>query len=106
MTNYSNYQELFGDLAIIPESGFDLWVKKSIAEIETYINTRLSEIKTDNAVLCIFEVAEHLYKIWETRGIKSENTDGYSVTYDSGMHGIYDIIRKYLGEYLYRGVEI
>lgn len=106
MTRYSNYQALFGDLAIIPESGFDLWVKKSIAEIDTYITVPIAEIKTENAQLCIFEVAESLYKSWEKSGIKSENTDGYSVTYDAKEQDICSIIRKYLGEYCYRGVEI
>ena len=106
MILYSNYQELFGDLAIIPESGFDLWVKKSIAEIDRYLSTPVSEIQTENSRLCIFEVAECIYRSWQNSGIKSENTDGYSVTYDGQKADIYSIIRRYMSEYLFRGVEV
>lgn len=106
MIFYSEYQALFGDLAIIPESGFDLWVKKSIAEIDRFINVPVSEIETDNARLCILEVTECIYQSSQNSGIRSENTDGYSVTYYDRKSDVYGIIKKYLGEYLYRGVDL
>lgn len=93
-------------MAIIPESGFDLWVKKSVAEIDRYLSTPVLNIETENSRLCIFEVAECIYRSWQKSGIKSENTDGYSVTYDEQKSDICGIIRRYMSEYLFRGVEI
>lgn len=101
---YADYQLLFGDFTKIPESGFDRWMVRSIAEVNRYLCCSLDEIEDDNKVLCILEVAESLYLAEENRGIKAENTDGYSVSYCEAGIDIMPILRRYLPKYIYRGV--
>ncbi|MBE7015574.1 MAG: hypothetical protein E7417_01985 [Ruminococcaceae bacterium] len=104
--NYSDYQLLFGDFTKIPESGFDRWMIRSIGEINRYLCRPLEEIEEEDKNLCIFEVAECLYLAEENRGIKAENTDGYSVSYAETGIDIMPILRRYLPKYLYRGVDL
>lgn len=104
--SYDVYKALYGDSAKIPQSAFEPAMFKSCAEINRYINCDITDLSEEVAVLCVFEVGEILYLESVRLGVKSENTDGYSVTYDSKKAEIYPVIKRYLVNYLYRGVDV
>ena len=104
--SYDEYIVLFGGLAKIPEEAFEIWTLRSALEINRYISVPLETLEDDMAKLCMIEVAESLYSYSQRDGILSENTDGYSVTYDKAKSDIYPIIKRHLAGYLYRGVEL
>ena len=106
LPTYLDYTAYFGDLAKIPESAFDLFLHRSVMEINRYITTKIEELSSKEALLCIMEVADLLHTVLERDGILSENTDGYSVTYGDNTVTVYSIVKRCLGDYLYRGVEL
>ena len=64
----------------------------------------------NRAKCAVCEMAEILYTDEKRGGETSENTDGYSVSYDTGKSlasTLYDVARVYLGDtgLLYAGVE-
>ena len=102
---YAEYKEVFGD-SKIPEEAFDLWALRSALEINRYITVPVESLDDDMAKLCICEVAELLYEYSGREGIMSENTDGYSVSYDGKAAKVYPVIKKCLPGYVYRGVDL
>ena len=64
----------------------------------------------NRAKYAVCEMAEILYADEKRNGKTSENTDGYSVSYDTGKSlssTLYDVVRVYLGDtgLLYSGVD-
>lgn len=60
-----------------------------------------SEIWCNRAKCAVCEMAEILYSDEKRNGKTSENTDGYSVSYDTGksLGGmLYDVVQVYLGD--------
>ena len=106
LPTYGDYKVYYGDLAKIPESAFDLFIHRSVTEINLLISKAVEEMNDSSAGLCILEVADFLHTVLEREGILSENTDGYSVTYSGGTRTITSIVKRYLGAYMYRGVEL
>ena len=106
LPTYSDYTKSFGELARIPQSAYELMVRRAVCEINQYVSTDVAKLEADVANPCILEVAELLYDVLMRDGVISENTDGYSVTYGDRQVSIYSIIKKYLIGYLYRGVEL
>lgn len=102
------YNENYGGDSKIPASLFPLFERRAENEL-MYITGGKIKGKDDECIkTCICEMAEFLYQCLEKSGIKSENNDGYSVTYQER-----DIKRELLKiaqvnlngtEFLFRGV--
>lgn len=103
------YNESYGGEGKIPASLFSLWEKRAEAVL---MNVTSGKIKGQEILecvkFCICEIAEFLYKQENMSGIKSENNDGYSVSYQERdtKKEILKIAEMYLSEtdFLYRGV--
>ena len=97
-------------IAKIPAEQFVIWGNRALAELNTRTLSRVMQENEDNIAIqqCICEIAEALY-VEETVGnIKSENNDGYSVTYvddETTKDKIKRICERYLANtgLLYRG---
>lgn len=121
--NYDEYIELGGTLEEAPFNVLELKAQKSV---DKYTFGRLMNLdeQINEVKVCIFELIKLLasYESYTShdKSISSENTDGYSVSYNSGdenvsksnLAEIKGIIRTYLDEcrlddgtpYLYIGV--
>ncbi len=98
--NYSFYKSNFGGTLIPPEL-FNRFLFKA----QTYLKkvTFSREIPEDykrNVSFALCEMAEVFFRRQSAFGIKSENTDGYSVTYsdNSIFEELYQIAELYLGD--------
>ena len=94
----------------LPEKYFDLYAAKAWRELEALLTSEETENYSEKINLTVCEIAEELYRGEKTRGIKSENIDGYSVTYADGdftRKNIINIAVRNLGNtgLLYLGVE-
>ena len=119
---YMEYKGLGGTLSEMP---FNLLEYKSRKIIDKYTSGRLVDLETqvNEVKLCVYELIIELngdFTEGKNNDVASENTDGYSITYQniskeqiSGKNKeIEDIINSYLGNckledgtpYLYRGV--
>lgn len=75
------YNENYGGDTKIPASLFPLFERRAENEL-IYITGGKIKGKDDECIkICICEMAEFLYECLEKSGLKSENNDGYSVTY-------------------------
>ena len=123
--NYVEYKAMGGSLDQMP---FNLLEKEAEQYVDKYTFGRLKDLEEQlqDTKLCIFKLIDVIdsYNEYETqkKGISSENTDGYSVSYTtpstdlSKVKGIevYNIINTYLADcklengipYLYRGTDI
>ena len=122
-TTYEFYQTSYGG-CLIPEKDW----KRSVRKAESYLDSILHQVPAENQVelvqLALCESAELVWQDEQQRSehggrrVKSENTDGYSVTYaaDGGASDgdgdflaqrIYACLRRYLGHtgLLYAGVD-
>ena len=103
------YNENYGGEGKIPASLFPLWEKRATAELLRITGGKIKGHKTECVRFCVCEIAEFLYENAKTSGMRSENNDGYSVTYQDRdiKKEILKIAETYLGEtdFLYRGVE-
>ena len=106
LPTYQDYTQHFGDFAKIPQGAFDLFLHRAVTEINAFITERVEDLTGENQTFCILEAADLLHTDAECGGIISENTDGYSVTYEKGNADVYAIVKKYLPEYIFRGVEL
>lgn len=101
------YGRTFGSDAKIPLEKFGLWEKRALAEINCILARKLPEDDDENAKMCICEVAEFLYENEKRNCIQSENTDGYSVRFETvdKKKELFGIIKKWFSgsELLYRG---
>jgi hypothetical protein len=120
---YDEYQELGGTL---DEAPFNLLEFEAQKNIDKYTFGRLKNLneQINEVKLCIFKLIQliNTYSTYENqnKSISSENTDGYSVSYNQATENVFkakineikDIIKTYLSEcrledgtpYLYVGV--
>ncbi len=103
------YNENYGGDSKIPASLFPLFERRAENELMYITGGKIKGKDDEHIKICICEMAEFLYQCLEKSGIKSENNDGYSVTYQER-----DIKRELLKiaqvnlngtEFLFRGVE-
>lgn len=98
---------LGGRKALIPLSDFLYYERRAEAELSSVTMRKIERAEiTDNIRLCVCEVMECIYSFDKRGDIKSENNDGYSVTYtdENKDDKIYSIASKYLPhKLLYRG---
>lgn len=97
MVGYEFYTDNFGG-ASIPESA---WMRLSIkaeTKLKKYTFNRIKEL--DNVMKCaICDMAEYIFDYESRKGKTSENTDGYSVSYDTSESyesKMYEIASDYL----------
>ena len=81
---YAYYSDSFGGL-LIPQSKFDRYSAKAERLVNFVTQRRIKEV-TDEVKNAVCAAAEASYEIRSSvanvpQGVKSENTDGYSVTY-------------------------
>lgn len=109
MNNLTFYNENYGGDSKIPASLFPLWEKRAENELLRITGGKIRGKDDDAVKRCICEMAELLYEYSELCGIKSENNDGYSVSYQNRdiKAELTEIAKVYLfgTEYLYRGVD-
>jgi len=87
-----------------------MYVAKAWRELESLLASKPEEQHFDSVTCAVCEIAEEIYKGEGRQGIKSENIDGYSVTYadeTSLKRKIIEIAVKRLHKtgLLYMGVE-
>ena len=103
------YNENYGGDTKIPAAAFSLWERRALTELMDLTSGRIAEKDDDNTKMCICEMAELMYDYCQSRGIESENNDGYSVRYKKRdiKQELFKIANTYLGKtgYLYRGVD-
>lgn len=110
---YEYYTEIYGGTKILEND----WLRvsqKAEQRLNGYTFGRLpdeweGESWCDRAKCAVCEMTEILYADEKRSGKTSENTDGYSVSYDTGKSlgsTLYDVVRVYLGDtgLLYAGV--
>lgn len=109
---YSFYHNVYnnGLKGLIPAESFGLCVTKAWREVNAMLTSEYTEEHSDLVKKCVCEVAEEIYENAKKQGIKSENIDGYSVTYADGINPkklIKNIIISRLGDtgLLYGGVD-
>ena len=105
---YNTYNN--GYAGVIPSDSFGMYAAKARYQIEAMLTSDQAEAHTEIIRLCICEVADKLYEDAKKQGIKSENIDGYSVTYADSANAkkdVKNIIIRWLGDtgLLYTGVE-
>ena len=122
---YDEYQALGGTLDLMP---FNLLEFEARQSVDRFTFGRLKELDTqlEDTKLCMFKLINLIdsYNKYEVqnKGIASENTDGYSISYSTPSTDItktknteiYDIIKEYLVDceledgtpYLYRGTDV
>ncbi len=103
------YNENYGGDSKIPASLFPLFERRAENEL-IFITGGKIKGKDDECIkICICEMAEFLYECLEKSGIKSENNDGYSVTYQERdiKQELVKIAQTNLfgTEFLFRGVD-
>lgn len=102
------YEEFCGGDFKIPAAEFERWERAAYFELSRITGGKSTQSLEECVKICICEIAELLYKMEMQGKIKSENNDGYSVTYQEGdtKNALTDIAKRYLSgtDYLYRGV--
>ncbi len=99
-----------GEMAKIPQNEFSFYARLADEEISSECTCDIPEAHEDALKLCMCEVAEALYLAEKHGNVKSENIDGYSVTYGERpalKREVQRIILKHLASTgaLYKGVE-
>lgn len=110
---YEYYTEVYGGTKILEKD----WLRisqKAEQRLNSYTFGRLAddwerENWCDRAKCAVCEMTEILYADEKRDGKTSENTDGYSVSYDTEKSlgsTLYDVVQTYLGDtgLLYAGV--
>ena len=110
---YSFYTDTYGGKRI-PQNDWLRISQKAEQRLDSFTFGRCSgdwegETWCNQAKCAVCEMAEIIQADEKRGGKKSENTDGYSVSYDTGKSlgsTLYDVVRVYLGDtgLLYAGV--
>ncbi|MBQ9757162.1 MAG: hypothetical protein IJW15_01935 [Clostridia bacterium] len=96
---------------VLNAENFDRYINRAKRVLDSFICCDSLKSEESLAVmLCVCEIAEALYREENISAIKSENIDGYSVTFERegcGKKKIRDIVLGRLGKtgILYSGVE-
>lgn len=111
---YKFYVDIYGG-AKIPEADWKRLSQKAIQRLQQFTFDRMPDDWTGEswerqASCAVCEMAEVLLDSEQRDGKTSENTDGYSVSYDTGRSAggvLYDVARVYLSGtgLLYQGVK-
>lgn len=111
---YSFYTDTYGG-SRIPQDGWQRLSQKAEQRLDSFTFGRCSgdwegESWCSRAKCAVCEMSEILYTDEKRNGKTSENTDGYSASYDTGKSlasTLYDVVRVYLGDtgLLYAGVD-
>lgn len=82
--SYSDYLEKYSKQPAepIPEECFFAYLEKAEAMLSALTMGTLDKAPEEMVCACACELAEVLYLHTLRRGIRSENNDGYSVSYD------------------------
>ncbi len=117
--DFSFYQGIYGGTMIPDANAFRQPINKANAYLAQVMHRKLQDSDQEAAVkLCLCEISDLLYQDAQTRiehkgrEVKSENTDGYSVSYTTSAdgygidHDVYATIRRNLSPtgLLYAGV--
>lgn len=100
-----------GNKGILDDKLFPIYAVKSWRELEPLLTSTPTEEQSKKVLCAACEIAEELYKIENRRGVKSENIDGYSVTYADEIplgKTVSNIAVRRLGDtgLLYMGVDV
>jgi len=107
---YFNKYNCQNDGELTPEN-FDLYIERAKRELGSFCNVEAAIMqKSESVMLCICEIAENLCREENTYSIKSENIDGYAVTFERKQNinsKIKKIVCRCLGDtgLIYAGVE-
>ena len=102
--DYGFYVETYGG-GNVPESAWQRFEIKAVSRLEHYTFGKMPDDWTgaewENKAKCVIcEMVEIMYADWKRAGKTSENTDGYSVSYDTknSVSGqLYGVAYVYLG---------
>ena len=110
--SYEYYHDTYnnGYNGVVPPEFFPMYAAKARYEVSAMLTSDNTEAYAEILSLCMCEVADKLYMDEKKAGVKSESTDGYTVTYTDGgnlSRDIKKIIIRWLGDsgLLYSGVE-
>ena len=81
IADFAFYNENYGGDSKIPASLFPLFERRAENELMFITDGKIKGNDEECIKICICEMAEFLYDCLEKGGLKSENNDGYSVTY-------------------------
>ena len=98
--DYGFYKSAFGG-SLIPPELFNRFMLKAKAYFSTATNNRIVPPEyEEKASFALCEIAEVFMRLSTRNGVKSENTDGYSVSYDDSALKLelYEILNLYLGD--------
>ncbi|MBE7012197.1 MAG: hypothetical protein E7415_05940 [Ruminococcaceae bacterium] len=98
--DYGFYKSAFGG-SLIPPELFNRYMYKAKAYLSVATNDRpIPPEYEENAAFALCEIAEVYMKLSSRCGVKSENTDGYSVSYDNSLIKLElsEILNLYLGD--------
>ncbi len=99
-----------GCSGVLDNAAFDKYIFPAMREIKSHCNGAAdADLNCTEVLQCACEVAEQLYLADKVGLVKSENIDGYSVTYstEGSVASLNRVILKHLAEtgLLYAGVE-
>ena len=105
MTDFSYYKKNFKGNVITDASEFEKYSKLALLHIKVAINSDV-QYKEEDIADCVCALAEQLSRFEDTKNIKSESVDGYSVTYSDNLSkSLRETLKIYLPkELLYRGI--
>ncbi len=105
-TTYNN-----GNEGALDAKTFPVYAVKAWRELESLLTSVPTEEQSEKVLCTACEIAEELHRAESRRGVKSENIDGYSVTYADEIplgEAVSKIAVRRLGEtgLLYMGVDV
>ncbi len=102
--DYGYYKSAFGDSVKLPEALFPRFLELALLELSGVL-TKIPEERDDNFNMCVLEIAELLYEESRRDGIKSEDNEGYRVSYEKRERAVLKIAKRRLLKtgLLYRG---
>ena len=105
MVDYLYYKKTYQGIVINEKEDFERCEKLAVLYIKSVI-AKNSQYDEEELWDCVCAVAEQIYENKDTKNIKSETVDGYSVTYTGDFNKyLYEILKIYLPpELLYRGI--
>ncbi len=95
---FNNYCS--GQKSVLSDNDFAVYELRARAFLKAICTGELSEENRDDVFACVCSVAEEMYIQAKHKNIKSENTDGYSVTFcdnKNAQNSLYRIANLYLG---------
>ncbi len=115
LQNSTSYGYYFNDYSMgqspeLSAEQFPIYEKRARTFLKSICASKIPQESFDDVCACVCAIAEELYSYRERQDIKSENIDGYSVTFNekkSIKKDLYGIAQLYLGhlDILYAGVE-